>query len=71
MITFDREVNYAWGRKMTWAKGLFFLNRYLSLFHVLTGFVSVFLPASEFVRVHLFALPDMLKLIVAAEVSMM
>ena len=70
MITFDREVNYAWGRKMTWAKGLFFLNRYLSLFQVLTGLVSVFLPASEFVRVHLLTLPNMLKLIVAAEVSM-
>ncbi|KAI0709319.1 hypothetical protein C8Q76DRAFT_859419 [Earliella scabrosa] len=67
MITFDREVNYAWGRKMTWAKGLFFLNRYLSLFQVLTGLVSVFLPASEFVCVHIFAPPNMLKLIVAAE----
>ncbi|KAI0709318.1 hypothetical protein C8Q76DRAFT_799334 [Earliella scabrosa] len=31
LITFDREVHFAWGHKLSWARGIFFLNRYLGL----------------------------------------
>ncbi len=49
-ITFEREVNYAWGRRMTSAKAVFFLNRYFNLLYTFLGFLSVFLPATLFVR---------------------
>ncbi|KAH9946051.1 uncharacterized protein BXZ73DRAFT_95559 [Epithele typhae] len=31
LITFDRELRYAWFSRLTWAKTMFFLNRYISL----------------------------------------
>ncbi|KAI1795802.1 hypothetical protein LXA43DRAFT_880959, partial [Ganoderma leucocontextum] len=31
LVTFDREVHFAWGRKPSWAKTIFLLNRYLSI----------------------------------------
>lgn len=34
-ITFDREVRFAWGRKLSWARSIFLLNRYLSLLEYL------------------------------------
>ncbi|KAI0807555.1 hypothetical protein C8Q74DRAFT_1363045 [Fomes fomentarius] len=49
-ITLEREVNYAWGRRMTLAKAVFFLNRYLNLLYTLSGFLSASLPATFFVR---------------------
>ncbi|TFK92132.1 hypothetical protein K466DRAFT_573300 [Polyporus arcularius HHB13444] len=48
MITFDREVHYAWGRRLTWARAMFFLNRYLSLLQYFATFASTILPPSYF-----------------------
>ena len=31
LVTFDREVHFAWGRKPSWARIIFLLNRYLSI----------------------------------------
>ncbi|RDX56695.1 hypothetical protein OH76DRAFT_1337098, partial [Lentinus brumalis] len=53
MITFDREVHYAWGRRLTWARAMFFLNRYLSLLQYFATFASTILPPSYFVSVHM------------------
>lgn len=35
LITFDREVHFAWGRKLSWARSIFLLNRYLSILEYL------------------------------------
>ncbi|KAI0748157.1 hypothetical protein C8Q80DRAFT_721036 [Daedaleopsis nitida] len=51
LITFDREVQYAWDRKLTWATSVFFLNRYLSIFEALAALVSVPSPGDYFVCV--------------------
>ncbi|KAI0721019.1 hypothetical protein C8T65DRAFT_735511 [Cerioporus squamosus] len=48
MITFDLEVQYAWGRRLTWARAMFFLNRYLSLLQYFATFASTILPPSYF-----------------------
>ncbi len=51
MITLDREVSYAWGRKLTFPRAVFFLNRYIiilqSLAYLLGGLGL--LPLSFFV----------------------
>ncbi|KAI0748200.1 hypothetical protein C8Q80DRAFT_1317665 [Daedaleopsis nitida] len=31
VVTFDREVQFAWGRRLSWAKSIFLLNRYLTI----------------------------------------
>ncbi|RPD66215.1 hypothetical protein L227DRAFT_606340 [Lentinus tigrinus ALCF2SS1-6] len=48
MITFNREVHYAWGRRLTWARAMFFLNRYFSLLQYFATFASTILPPSYF-----------------------
>ncbi|TFK92131.1 hypothetical protein K466DRAFT_582238 [Polyporus arcularius HHB13444] len=35
LITFDREVQFAWGRELSWARTIFLLNRYLSILEYL------------------------------------
>ncbi|KAH9946052.1 uncharacterized protein BXZ73DRAFT_72912 [Epithele typhae] len=35
LVTFDREVRFAWGKKISWARTIFLLNRYLSIFEYL------------------------------------
>ncbi|PIL24063.1 hypothetical protein GSI_13814 [Ganoderma sinense ZZ0214-1] len=35
VVTFDREVHFAWGRKPSWARCIFLLNRYLSIMEYL------------------------------------
>ncbi|RPD66214.1 hypothetical protein L227DRAFT_570117 [Lentinus tigrinus ALCF2SS1-6] len=35
LITFDREVHFAWGRKLSWARTIFLMNRYLSILEYL------------------------------------
>ncbi|KAI0749806.1 hypothetical protein C8Q80DRAFT_1313522 [Daedaleopsis nitida] len=51
LTTFDREAHYAWGRKLTWARTMFFLNRYLSLFQYFVGVGSAFLPPTFYRQV--------------------
>ncbi|KAI0748158.1 hypothetical protein C8Q80DRAFT_721039 [Daedaleopsis nitida] len=41
LITFYREVDYAWGHGLTFARILFFLNRYISLFQLFISVVQV------------------------------
>ncbi|KAI0807511.1 hypothetical protein C8Q74DRAFT_1188059 [Fomes fomentarius] len=35
LVTFDREVHFAWRRRITWTRGIFLLNRYLSILEYL------------------------------------
>ncbi|KAI0794491.1 hypothetical protein C8Q74DRAFT_579143 [Fomes fomentarius] len=50
-ITFHSEVSYAWGRKLTWPRVIFFLNRYINLLQHFAYFFGTFLPVSFFVCV--------------------
>ncbi|KAI0748201.1 hypothetical protein C8Q80DRAFT_1270638 [Daedaleopsis nitida] len=45
-ITLKREIHYAWGRKLTWPRLVFFANRYTVLVQQLVAVTSVFLAPS-------------------------
>ncbi|KAI0807880.1 hypothetical protein C8Q74DRAFT_97946 [Fomes fomentarius] len=47
--TLDLEIDYAWGRRLTWARVMFFLNRCITLLQLLTSLGSAFLTPSNFV----------------------
>ena len=49
IITFDREVNYAWSRSLTWARAVFYVNRYLGLVLSSLGLFISILPPSYLV----------------------
>ncbi|KAI0807510.1 hypothetical protein C8Q74DRAFT_1227882, partial [Fomes fomentarius] len=51
--TLDLEIDYAWGRKLTWARAMFFLNRYITLLQFLAGLGSAFLTPSDFSCIYL------------------
>ena len=53
LITFDREVSYAWGRRLTLARAPFFLNRYTALLQYSVQVLSTLLPQTFFVRSYL------------------
>ncbi|KAI0648021.1 hypothetical protein C8Q79DRAFT_925042 [Trametes meyenii] len=36
-----------WGRKLTWAKGIFLLNRYLTIIYFLLGWVQTVFPMGD------------------------
>ena len=50
-ITFDREVHFAWGRKPSWPRCIFLLNRYLSIVEYLVVLGPLLPTASTFVSV--------------------
>ncbi|KAI1795801.1 hypothetical protein LXA43DRAFT_1163716 [Ganoderma leucocontextum] len=49
LITFNRELCYVRDHKRTWAKAMFILNRYISLFQAFVTLFSAMLPVSPFV----------------------
>ncbi|RDX56696.1 hypothetical protein OH76DRAFT_1477273 [Lentinus brumalis] len=49
LITFDREVQFAWGRELSWARTIFLLNRYLSILEYLVV-LGPLLPTVNYVR---------------------
>ena len=57
-ITFDCEVRYGWVRKFSWARAVFFFNRYLSLLQSATLLYTLYtlFPASYTVSHRYFAL---------------
>ena len=50
-ITFDREVHFAWGRKPSWARCIFLLNRYLSIMEYLVVLGPLLPTVNTFVSV--------------------
>ncbi|KAI0721020.1 hypothetical protein C8T65DRAFT_556597, partial [Cerioporus squamosus] len=49
LTTFDREVQFAWGRKSSWARTIFLLNRYLSIVEYLVV-LGPLLPTVNYFR---------------------
>lgn len=46
IITFDREIDFLRGRKISWAKCIFLLNRYGSIFNCL-AIMAMTLPTTD------------------------
>ncbi|KAI0709274.1 hypothetical protein C8Q76DRAFT_799296 [Earliella scabrosa] len=47
LITFDREVRCAWGRKLSWGKAVFLFIRYTGFIYAFAPFTYTFLPKSD------------------------
>ncbi|TBU35947.1 hypothetical protein BD311DRAFT_772984 [Dichomitus squalens] len=59
LITFDLEVRYIWGRRLTWAKVVFLLNRYTTPVYYIGLVFPLLLPAT---RLRYATLPYAIKL---------
>ncbi|TBU65792.1 hypothetical protein BD310DRAFT_984939 [Dichomitus squalens] len=59
LITFDLEVRYIWGRRLTWAKVVFLLNRYTTPVYYIGLVFPLLLPAT---RLRYATLPHAIKL---------
>ncbi|TBU50856.1 hypothetical protein BD309DRAFT_944822 [Dichomitus squalens] len=51
LITVDREVHFAWGRKLSWARCVFLLNRYLTILVYLVVLGPLLPTVNTFVNV--------------------
>ena len=49
LITLDREVHFAWGHQLSWARTLFLLNRYLSILEYLFVLGPILPTTNDFV----------------------
>jgi hypothetical protein len=57
ILTFDDEVQYFWGRKITYTSALFYVNRYFALGAYAAVLYSMFHTLSDEVKSSLSALP--------------